>query len=41
MKTAPTEDHSPLHLLHRASQRIDELFHAATHRARISRPDNF
>ena len=31
MKTGPGEDHSPLHLLHRASQRVDELFHAATH----------
>ena len=30
MKAALTEDHSPLHLLHRASQRVDELFHAAT-----------
>jgi MarR family len=30
MKTGPGEDRSPLHLLHRASQRVDE-FHAATH----------
>ena len=30
MKTGPGEDRSPLHLLHRASQCVDELFHAAT-----------
>ena len=36
MKTAPTEDHSPLHLLHRASQRVDELFYAATHELDIT-----
>jgi DNA-binding MarR family transcriptional regulator len=36
MKTAPTEDHSPLHLLHRATQRVDEFFHAATHELDIT-----
>jgi DNA-binding MarR family transcriptional regulator len=30
MKTGPSQDQSPLHLLHRASQCVDELFHAAT-----------
>ena len=36
MKTGPSQDQSPLHLLHRASQRVDELFHAATHELDIT-----
>ena len=36
MKTGPGEDRCPLHLLHRASQRVDELFHAATHELDIT-----
>lgn len=36
MKTGPGEDRSPLHLLHRAGQRVDELFHAATHELDIT-----